>query len=324
MKKAISFFAAVTLLVLISCSSGGGGGNDSLVDDIPVADASVQPARAVVLSELPTTGRTANITDGTTLRAVLQDLEDSELLGELVGGEEGGVSPVLRAANYASYDAFMDGVMAAFESFPQNRSINESYSGTDVAIDGFDINSVAVSIRGAVDTTDGNALSDAESEFMPSNFKSGAFAVSASIDADSNPAQIPADSPIKACAIRANFAASASCGSTVTEGVRVPSNIAFSYAANASLGMTYNDGVYAGRIVISLSVDTPLEYLDDESWMESEELTDPFAPDTMNVTVTVYNDAGTQVYAESFDTLDEFMEAFGIELFDETEEIEEF
>jgi hypothetical protein len=84
MKKAISFFAAVTLLVLVSCSSGGGGG-DSLVDDINVSDANVQPARSVALSELPTTGRTTNITTDTALRTVLQGLQDSELLAGLAG-----------------------------------------------------------------------------------------------------------------------------------------------------------------------------------------------------------------------------------------------
>jgi hypothetical protein len=321
MKKAISFFAAVTLLVLVSCSSGGGGG-DSLVDDINVSDANVQPARSVALSELPTTGRTTNITTDTALRTVLQGLQDSELLAGLAGGEEGGSTPMLRASNYASYDAFMDGVMDAFESFPQTRSINESYSGTDVEADGFVVNSVAVSIRGGVDTTDGNALSDAESEFFPSNFKRGAFAVSASIDAESDPAEIPTDSAIKACSISANFAASASCGSAVYEGVRMPSDIAYSYAANASVGITYNDGVYAGRIVIAMSVDTPLEYLDDMSEMDEENPTASFEPDTMSVTVTVYNDAGTSVFTRSYNTLDAFMDAFGIELFDDAEEIE--
>jgi hypothetical protein len=300
----------ISMFYFTACSGGSGSDDDGPVE---ITDASVTKVAAFTAGDVEASGATTVPSTEEDFAYCVEDLFGEEVLSDLYYGFAD-IVPAFsmkdRAARRAvtgDLNTFMANIEAALEALPTNKTVNESYSQSNVVLgSGFTAKTIGATIKADVTTTN-SAAADLD-EYTNLNTLYGKMG----LNADIKKSEEFVGSGIVDAKLRINLAAEASIGTVAGDEGREPANLVFTGAVSSSLAVSYNAGGTGGIILMTADVSQPVAKIADLS--TSDAITD--LKPTTAVSIKMCRDNGTVAYSKSFTDLGEFwawMDKWGVE-----------
>jgi hypothetical protein len=301
MKKAllVSWAVIAALLYFTACSSDSGSDDDA---DDP-SDVSVTKVTQITAGDVDKSGATTPISSEDELIAYIGALSEDTAIGDLFGAFSGAVPEYairgadIKRATTDNLNTFLANIKAALEKFPDDKTMDETYSQSNVALGNYyKAKKIEATIQADVTTTDSAAADFDEG----SNLKSGTGKVT--MNADIEQTARAEESYIVDSKFRINLSANGSCDTVETEDGRDPANLAFSAALSVSLAASLNFDGTGGILIINADAALPVTKIVDPT--ESDSF-DSLAP-TLAVSINMYDDAGTATFTKKFSDFQSF------------------